>query len=159
MGIYIFFFLAKTDGSGTFEEFQSLKGDGFLYLICKYDFLSGKTRASTTGFGIEFGPSIQAEVSPDETISGSSRLGASMSLPPLFSRSWSNTNDVESMQDFFSKGKIHKCRSKFLILVDLLKQHYFLGQIVSYALSFYGSKTILDQNDLDPTETNWTQSK
>ena len=76
-------------------------------LIYKYDFLSGKTRASTTGFGIEFGPSIQAEVSPDEAISGSSRLGASMSLPPLFSRSWSNTNDVESMQDFFSKGKIH----------------------------------------------------
>ena len=76
-------------------------------LIYKYDFLSGKIRASTTGFGIEFGPSIQAEVSPDEAISGSSRLGASMSLPPLFSRSWSNTNDVESMQDFFSKGKIH----------------------------------------------------
>ena len=94
--------MAKTDGSGTVEEFQSR-----FPLIHKYDFLPGKIRASTTGFGIEFGPSIQADVSPDETISGSSRLGASMSLPPLFSRSWSNTNDVESMQDFFSKGKIH----------------------------------------------------
>ena len=102
VNIVVVFFLAKTDGSGTIEEFQSK-----FPLIYKYDFLSGKIRASTTGFGIEFGPSIQADVSPDETISGSSRLGASMSLPPLFSRSWSNTNDVESMQNFFSKGKIH----------------------------------------------------
>ena len=47
---------------------------------------SGKTSASTTGFGIEFGPSIQAEVGQNEVESGSVRLGASMSLPPLFSR-------------------------------------------------------------------------
>lgn len=29
--------------------------------------------------------------------------GASMSLPHLFSRSWSSTNDVEDIQDFFAK--------------------------------------------------------
>ena len=70
-------------------------------------FFQGKTKASTTGFGIEFGPSIQAEVGQDELASGSSRLGASMSLPPLFSRSWSDTNDVEDIHNFFSKGKVH----------------------------------------------------
>lgn len=35
------------------------------------DYVNGKTRASTTGFGIEFGPSIQADVGKAE-----SRLGA-----------------------------------------------------------------------------------
>ena len=46
----------------------------------------GKMKTSTTGVGIEFGPSIRAEISPADEASGMSRLGTSMSLPPLFSR-------------------------------------------------------------------------
>ena len=65
-------------------------------------YVDGKTKASTTGFGIEVGPSMQAEVGQDALLSGKSRLGASMSFPPLFSRSWSSSDDVASVQDFFT---------------------------------------------------------
>lgn len=53
--------------------------------------------------GIEFGPSISAEVGEASKQSGAARLGASMSFPPLFSRSWSDTNDIEEIEKFFEK--------------------------------------------------------
>ena len=59
-------------------------------------------KASTTGLGIEFGPSIRADFTPSEQASGLSRIGTSMSLPPLFSRSWSNTNDIDNIERFFA---------------------------------------------------------
>ena len=61
-----------------------------IYLFSKHDRFRkcclGKMKTSTTGVGIEFGPSIRAEISPADEASGMSRLGTSMSLPPLFSR-------------------------------------------------------------------------
>ena len=62
------------------------------------EYIDGKMKASTVGLGIEFGPSIRAELTPSEKASGLSRVGASMSLPPLFSRSWSNTNDIDNIE-------------------------------------------------------------
>jgi hypothetical protein len=66
-------------------------------------YVEGKMKASTTGLGIEFGPSIKAEVDKPDALSGKSRLGASMSIPPLFSRSWSNTNDIQNVENFYRK--------------------------------------------------------
>lgn len=49
---------------------------------------------------------MKAQVGKGElTTSGSGRLGASMNIPPLFSRSWSNTGDVKNLQDFFVREK------------------------------------------------------
>ena len=73
------------------------------------EYIDGKMKASTVGLGIEFGPSIRAELTPSEKASGLSRVGASMSLPPLFSRSWSNTNDIDNIERHCGLKICKKC--------------------------------------------------
>ena len=66
------------------------------------DYVKGKTDASTTGLGIEIGPSMNAEVD-HMSLGKSAQAGASLSFPPMFSRSWSNSEDIENVQTFFTK--------------------------------------------------------
>ena len=107
----------------------------------------GKTKASTTGFGIDFGPSIEADIGPDEELSGSSRLGASTSLPPLFSRSWADTNDVENVRNFFIKEHGSIVTTEAVCLTN------------QFDIGFYSQKVFVDPF-LDAVEAlHWATEK
>ena len=93
------------------------------------EYIEGKTRASTTGLGIEVGPSIQADVGANQVLSGQSRLGASMSLPPLFSRSWSTTQDVENIRDFFQREKGSIVVTEALCLTNKVDIAYYSAKV------------------------------
>lgn len=93
------------------------------------EYIEGKTRASTTGLGIEVGPSIKADVGANDVLSGKSRLGGSMSLPPLFSRSWSTTNDVEKIRDFFQVEKGSIVVTEALCLTNKVDIAYYSAKV------------------------------
>ena len=93
------------------------------------EYIQGKTRASTTGLGIEVGPSIKADVGANDVLSGKSRLGGSMSLPPLFSRSWSTTNDVKKIRDFFQVEKGSIVVTEALCLTNKVDIAYYSAKV------------------------------
>jgi hypothetical protein len=71
------------------------------------EYIQGKMASSTTGFGVEVTPVVSAEMSADDKIENSKTsddlMGAS--FPSLFSRSWSDSKDVDKMADFFVKER------------------------------------------------------
>ncbi|CAB4058247.1 unnamed protein product [Lepeophtheirus salmonis] len=75
----------KCDASWTSEVFDNFES-----------YVNGKMKTSTMGFGIEVLPELSMNL-----MNGL----VSNKFPPLFSRSWSQSNDVEKMKDFFKKDR------------------------------------------------------
>ncbi len=81
----------KCDATWSSEVFENFK-----------DYVQGKVDASTTGLGIEIGPSMNAQVDKI-SLGPKAKAGASLTFPPMFSRSWSNSEDIQNVMQFFAQ--------------------------------------------------------
>ena len=84
---YSFFDFLQCDATWTSEVYDNLE-----------EYVDGKTRALTTGFGIELGMAVNGDVNLPRD---GGDLG--FNIPPVFSRSWSNNKDRESVVKFYVK--------------------------------------------------------
>ena len=92
------------------------------------EYVNGKTRTVTTGYGIETKLNLRGDLNLG---GGSGDDGSlSMTIPPLFSRSWADNRDRKSVRDFFVKegGAIAVteaiCLTHKVDIADLSKKYF-----------------------------------